>query len=315
MSDLPAPMVPEDCDLSGMDSMMLDVGRLRKSRLALVAKRRPELGWISVLLWGAAWNETPAASIENDDDVLADRAMLSPERWADLKEDALKPWILCSNGRWYHPVVAEKANELWAGRLRKRHEMENGRAVKAWKAAGSKGDAPRIEFLPWLEEHFPATYPMRDVVFGSDKGSKTKVATPVTDGEAVKPTSVTGSVTEPKTPENALKEKVKVKQKDNVLSVEDKSSTGASAAKTDLQEKKPDDPWREVYRRGREILGNSAGGVITNLRKTFNDKPRKVLAKLEDAAEQRNPSEWINAFLWQHGPPGLEGIDTSGGLI
>lgn len=68
------------------------------------------------------------------------------------------------------------------------------------------------------------------------------------------------------------------------------------------------DPWAEVYRRGKEILGSSAGGVITNLRKTFDNKPRKVLAKLEDAAEQREPLPWINAYLWKHGPPGLEGI-------
>lgn len=98
--------------------------------------------------------------------------------------------------------------------------------------------------------------------------------------------------------------------------VSSKEETGPSAVSRETKsngektKSKPDDPWREVYRRGREILGESAGGVITNLRKTFDDKPRKVLAKLEDAAEQRIPLEWINAFLWQHGPPGLEGIDT-----
>lgn len=66
------------------------------------------------------------------------------------------------------------------------------------------------------------------------------------------------------------------------------------------------DPWKEVYDRGKAVLGREAGGIITNLRKTFDDKPRKVLAKIEDAAEMRNPIEWINAFLFAHGPPGIE---------
>lgn len=66
------------------------------------------------------------------------------------------------------------------------------------------------------------------------------------------------------------------------------------------------DPWKQVYDRGKEVFGNSAGGIITNLRKTLADKPRKVLAKIEDAAEKRTPIEWINAFLWEYGPPGIE---------
>ncbi len=77
---------------------------------------------------------------------------------------------------------------------------------------------------------------------------------------------------------------------------------------------KPDDPWKEVYDYGKALLGHSSGGIITNLRKTFDDKPRKVLEKLKDAAEQRDPGPWINAFLWKFGPPGLDGIgpmDTS----
>lgn len=57
------------------------------------------------------------------------------------------------------------------------------------------------------------------------------------------------------------------------------------------------DPWRDVYGRGKEILGREAGGIITKLRKLLDDKPRKVLAKLEDAAEQREPLAWLCAFL------------------
>ena len=58
------------------------------------------------------------------------------------------------------------------------------------------------------------------------------------------------------------------------------------------------DPWKAIYARGREVLGPSAGGQITLLRKLYGDKPSKVMAKIEDAAEHRVPMTWLAAFLW-----------------
>lgn len=57
------------------------------------------------------------------------------------------------------------------------------------------------------------------------------------------------------------------------------------------------DPWVAIYARGKAVLGQHAGGTITTLRKLYDDKPRKVLAKIEDAAEQREPARWLYAFL------------------
>jgi hypothetical protein len=58
------------------------------------------------------------------------------------------------------------------------------------------------------------------------------------------------------------------------------------------------DPWIAIYARGKAVLGRSAGGQITLLRKLFDDKPSKVMAKIEDAAEHRNPASWLAAYLW-----------------
>jgi hypothetical protein len=69
---------------------------------------------------------------------------------------------------------------------------------------------------------------------------------------------------------------------------------------------KPDDPWKEVYDYGKQILGSSAGGVITNLKKMYGDRPKKVMAKLEDASKAENPKPYINAFLLAHGPPDIQ---------
>lgn len=319
----PPPLVPEDCDLAGMDSMMLDVGRLRKSRLTLVAKRRPELGWISVLLWGAAWNEAPAASIENDDDVLADRAMVSPERWAEIKDELMGPWVLCSNGRWYHPVVAEKANELWAGRLRKRHEMENGRAAKAWKAAGKSGEAPKSDFLSWLEEHFPVTFAMRQTVFGPDKETKKTKSAPATATEVTDPLSATAeaalkqvSVTEPVTeiipPENALKVKVKVKENVNLFSEEAKASSARGAENGSRETKSsgektkppPTDEKVSLYAEAREVCGDDAGSLATDLLKACDGNVLKARGLIHDARSKLKPRSYLMGIIQRRAKPG-----------
>lgn len=60
---------------------------------------------------------------------------------------------------------------------------------------------------------------------------------------------------------------------------------------------KPDDPWKAIFQRGREVLKGHAGHQVALLRKLYDNKPRKVLAKIEDAAEQRDPPTWLYAFL------------------
>lgn len=74
-----------------------------------------------------------------------------------------------------------------------------------------------------------------------------------------------------------------------------------------------DDLKTLLFRRGKEVLGDSAGGTITNVLKTFDGNMGKALAKIEDAAQQRDPPAWINTFLWKHGPAGIQvgRMDTS----
>lgn len=69
---------------------------------------------------------------------------------------------------------------------------------------------------------------------------------------------------------------------------------------------KADEVRALLYARGKEILGGSAGGVITNLLKAYDNNAAKALAKLEDAAEHRDPAGWLHGYLHAHGPPGIE---------
>jgi uncharacterized protein YdaU (DUF1376 family) len=105
---LPAPIVSADLDLRHMPSMLLDVARLRDSTLAV---GDPAAAFYAVLLWCASWHQLPASSLPDDDRVLARICGLPVDRWREFRPESLHGFIKCSDGRLYHPVVAEKAIE------------------------------------------------------------------------------------------------------------------------------------------------------------------------------------------------------------
>lgn len=107
----------DEIDVQCLPYMPLQIERLRKSKAWLRCKRNPEIAFYMVNLWMRAWHEIPAGSIEDDDDVLADAAMCSPEKWEELKDDILKGWERL-DGRVWHSTVTEIATES-AGKLRR----------------------------------------------------------------------------------------------------------------------------------------------------------------------------------------------------
>lgn len=107
MSGFPEPLTTPDCDLRGLGFMALDVVRLLDSDL--FALSTGEEFKAAVALWCKSWSQVPAASLPNDDRILAH--LSAAKQWKRVKQGAMRGWILCSDGRWYHPVVAEKAIE------------------------------------------------------------------------------------------------------------------------------------------------------------------------------------------------------------
>ncbi len=108
------PLVPPEVDLRDFPFMPLDVVRLRDSRLAAISSGDEFMAW--VLLACASWHQRPAGSLPNDDVELARLAGFgrAVREWMRVRSGALHGWVLCSDGRYYHPVVAEKAVEAWA---------------------------------------------------------------------------------------------------------------------------------------------------------------------------------------------------------
>lgn len=147
------PLTPPNCDLSDFAFMPLVIQRLRRSRAWLKCKRNPALAFYMVNLWTACWHEVPAGSLENDDDVLADFAMCDPAKWAKVKGDVLHGWVLCDDGRLYHPTVSEKARESWDAKLDQRWRTECARIKK--HADRHHMTLARPTFEEWIADGCP----------------------------------------------------------------------------------------------------------------------------------------------------------------
>jgi hypothetical protein len=113
VNDRPAPLVPSECTMTGNDWFPFYFDRVRKSkwwrRASDVARSR------NVMMWGEAFKASPAGSLPDDDDELAEAAGygMDVEAFMAVKADIMSPWTLCADGRWYHPTVCEVVLEAW----------------------------------------------------------------------------------------------------------------------------------------------------------------------------------------------------------
>lgn len=123
----PVPLVAAEVDLRGLGGFMLRTDRLLSSEL--VALCTPEEGWAALMLWTRAWQQQPAASLPNDERVLASFSKAG-RRWPKVRDMAMRGFVLCSDNRWYHRVLAEEALEAWSRRLKFRERSDKANKAK-----------------------------------------------------------------------------------------------------------------------------------------------------------------------------------------
>ena len=129
------PLVPAEVDLRNFHYMPLDVVRLRDSDLAGVEDA--EVFRAAVLAWCAAWHQVPAASLPDDDAILARLTGYGRDlaTWKRVREGgALRGFVRCSDGRLYHRVVAEKALEAWEKKARQSERTKRATDAAAERA-------------------------------------------------------------------------------------------------------------------------------------------------------------------------------------
>jgi hypothetical protein len=113
MTDLPEPLVTIEVDLRDFSFLPIDITRLFDSEFHA---RANDAEWrAGITLWLKSFHQVPAASLP-DDDVLLTRLSehgRDIDSWKAVRKMALWGWVKCSDGRLYHPVVAEKAMEAY----------------------------------------------------------------------------------------------------------------------------------------------------------------------------------------------------------
>lgn len=124
-NQLPEPLTPADCDLRAMPWFPLRHKDLLESDwwkgASDVARSR------SVNLWAKAYQKVPAASLKASEIDLAEDAGFGRDMdaWARHRDEIMAPWVLCSDGRYYHPTLADVALETWAkGEAKRKFDRE-----------------------------------------------------------------------------------------------------------------------------------------------------------------------------------------------
>lgn len=108
------PLTPPDCNLGDFPFMPLDVRRLLTSETWITGTADEKCA--AMTLWLESWHQVPAASIPNNDKMLAHLSGAGG-KWSKVKAHVLRGWKDGGDGRLYHPVVAEKALEAWIEKL------------------------------------------------------------------------------------------------------------------------------------------------------------------------------------------------------
>jgi hypothetical protein len=137
---LPDPLTPIDCDLRDFLRMPLEVGRLLTSTTWIEAAKAPRIGHALMSMWCAAWHQVPAGSLENNEATLHRLSMCPTDKeWRAVRPALMRGWVLCSDGRLYHPVVCELALE---GLLEKLAARKSSGAGNAKRHSGEFDPAP-----------------------------------------------------------------------------------------------------------------------------------------------------------------------------
>lgn len=277
---LPDPMTPADCDLRGLEYMPLLGQRLFGSDFNGTAS---DSEWRAALtLWWAAWTQCPAGSLPDDDAALCRLADLGRDvkTWLKLKDKALHGFVKCSDGRLYHPTLAEQAVIAWDKRQQDRATRTADTQRKAKERAARSDLFKQLEAAGVTPEWNTKTTELRDLVTRHCHGQSDTGHAPVTP-------PVTRTVTA-KTGRDGTEEE----RRSSVA-----NATGASPPKID-------DPQPSVFDTGVALLVRTgskpkpARGLIAKwIRATDEDW---TLRALESAEGRADPVSWIEARLAAH---------------
>jgi len=95
--------------------------------------------WL-LMLWHTAWQQVPAGSFSDDDQVIAAKIGMDYRLFAAHKDILMRGWERYSDGRLYHPVIIEQVLNYQATSKR---EAERKAAWRAKQKQEDRDDVPR----------------------------------------------------------------------------------------------------------------------------------------------------------------------------
>jgi uncharacterized protein YdaU (DUF1376 family) len=124
--------VPPEADLRSYPSVMIPVQLIRDSPLALTGS--PEMFKALISLWAAAWHQSPAGSLPDDDRQLALLAAVAEKKWRTIRGEVLAGFELHPDGRLYHPLLSANVEQAWKKKVENRKKsagMLEGKFTKS----------------------------------------------------------------------------------------------------------------------------------------------------------------------------------------
>lgn len=249
-NSLPAPPIGAEVDVRDLDGFMLNVERLMASEL--VALSTHEVIAAALFLWCRAWKQIPAASLPNDDRVIAAFSRLPIARFRKMRSEVLRGFFECSDGRLYHRVLAAEADRAFAKKktFHDRREKDAER-LRSWRAKQPRNsDDTPVE----------TNNETRFVQEGQGQG-RDGTGTVIKEREEAGPPLRDGNPIQP---------------------------TGDAAVAS---------PEADLYRRGREILGTTAGGLVKKLLAAKDQNVPLARSALETASTKGSPREYLGAVI------------------
>lgn len=279
----PSPMTPQDCNLRGLPWMPLETGRLLDSDLFLLSTGDEFKA--AVALWCKSWNQIPGGSLPNDERLL--EALSGTKAWKKVRAMAMRGWVLCSDGRLYHPVVAELAVQAWEGR------QDHMEVVDAKKTRQQRW-REQIKDLSAKLRAVGVTPPMNPT-----KAELERLVASHVDGEPSTKASTSAS-TEPSTPSSHVDATETASkgegQGQGELIPSVPVGTGSAAAKSPADATKA-----ELWAAGKSLLSQSGmpsaqcGSFVGKLVKDYGDEIVIGAVRAAVVEQPADPAEWLKA--------------------
>ena len=101
------------CEAKGW-ALDLDITRLKRSDTWAILGEPDQIHGRAylLLLLAVAWDESPCGSLPKDERILRSKLGIDAITFAALKQDLMRGWEECSDGRLYHKVMTESVIKM-----------------------------------------------------------------------------------------------------------------------------------------------------------------------------------------------------------